>query len=52
MSVEEIKTKVRDLLDELAEPLPKDRYRELIEELHCNMQYRLDCLDEEAEAEK
>jgi len=48
MTVEEIKTKVRDLLDDLAAPLSPDLYRELIEALLFDMQCRLDCLDEEA----
>jgi hypothetical protein len=50
MTVDEIKAEVRDLLDDLAAPLSPDRYRELIEALLFDMQCRLDCLDEEADA--
>jgi hypothetical protein len=49
MTVEEIKNKIRDLFDELASPLPRNQYREIVEEMHCDMQCRLDCLKEEDE---
>lgn len=52
MTVEEIKTKLRDDLDRLSEPLLRDQYRSLIEELHSEMQCRLDCLNEEDAADE
>ena len=48
----EIQTKVRHLIDTLAATLPRDQYRELVEEIQCDMRCRLDCLDEEDEARK
>lgn len=48
--VDIIKKKIRDELDQLSEPLARDEYRELLDELASEIQCRQDCMKEEDEA--